>query len=48
MTYCLLQSTKKDLKDLTLKISNLQKQANQWDESNYNTEAALDELQQYI
>ena len=43
-----LQSTKKDLNDLSLKISNLQKQANQLDESNYNTEAALDELQQYI
>ena len=43
-----LQSTKKDLNDLSLKISNLQKQANQLDESNHNTEAALDELQQYI
>ena len=38
-----LQSTKKDLNDLSLKISNLQKQVNQFDESNYNTEAALDD-----
>jgi DNA repair exonuclease SbcCD ATPase subunit len=42
-----LQSTNKDLNEVSIKVKNLENQTSQLEDHYYNTEVALDELQQY-